>query len=151
MNRCTRVRALRSCSGFVHVARVVVSLVVHAVVCLTLGLIAHVVVVVFVVAVSVAIFLYLEVYSLHHPSVTVNCCWLLPNITVTLHQINFENHFHRIIGPITVSQVSPIDQCWVQRRGDTQMKDATRNLASSTKTRKSFATNFGNKLDPLDS
>ena len=32
-----------------------------------------------------------------------------------------------------------------------QMKDATRNLASSTKTRKSFATNFGNKLDPLDS
>ena len=37
-------------------------------------------------------FLYLEVYSLHTPSVTVNCCWLLPNITVILHQINFENH-----------------------------------------------------------
>ena len=50
MNRCTRVRALRSCSGDVHVARVVVSLAVHAVVGLTLGLIAHVVVVVFVVA-----------------------------------------------------------------------------------------------------
>ena len=50
MNRCTRVRALRSCSGDVHVARVVVSLVVHAVVGLTLGLIAHVLVVVFVVA-----------------------------------------------------------------------------------------------------
>ena len=48
MNRCARVRALRSCS-YVHVARVVVSLVVHAVVGLTLGLIAHVVVV-FVVA-----------------------------------------------------------------------------------------------------
>ena len=46
MNRCTRVRALRSCSGDVYVARVVVSLV-HAVVGLTLGLIAHVVVVVF--------------------------------------------------------------------------------------------------------
>ena len=46
---CTRVRALRSCSGDVHVARVVVSLVVHAVLGLTLGLIAHVVVVVFVV------------------------------------------------------------------------------------------------------
>ena len=46
--RCTKVRALRSCSGCVHVARVVVSLVVHAVVGLTLGLIAHVVVVVFV-------------------------------------------------------------------------------------------------------
>ena len=51
MNRCTKVRALRSCSGDVHVARVVVSLVVHAVVGLTLGLIAHVVVVVFVVAI----------------------------------------------------------------------------------------------------
>ena len=50
MNTCTKVRALRSCSGDVHVARVVVSLVVHAVVGLTLGLIAHVVVVVFVVA-----------------------------------------------------------------------------------------------------
>ena len=48
MNTCTKVRALRSCSGEVHVARVVVSLVVHAVVGLTLGLIAHVVVVVFV-------------------------------------------------------------------------------------------------------
>ena len=46
MNKCTKVRALRSCSSDVHVARVVVSLVVHAVV----GLIAHVVVVVFVVA-----------------------------------------------------------------------------------------------------
>ena len=49
MNTCTKVRALRSCSGDVHVARVVVSLVVHAVVGLTLGLIAHVVVVVFVI------------------------------------------------------------------------------------------------------
>ena len=50
MNTCTKVRALRSCSGDVHVARVVVvSLVVHAVVGFTLGLIAHVVVVVFVV------------------------------------------------------------------------------------------------------
>ena len=43
-------RALRSCSRDVHVARVVVSLDVHAVVGLTLGLIAHVVAVVFVVA-----------------------------------------------------------------------------------------------------
>ena len=56
MNRCTRVRALRSCSGDVHVARVVVSLVVHAVVGLTLSLIAHVVVVVFVVAILQRIF-----------------------------------------------------------------------------------------------
>ena len=51
MNRCTRVRVLRPCSGDVHVARVVVSLVVHAVVGLTLGIIARVVVVVFVVAI----------------------------------------------------------------------------------------------------
>ena len=56
---------------------------------------------------------------------------------------------HRIIGPITVYQVSPIDQCWVHRRGGTQM-NATRNLASSTKMKKSFA-NFGNKPDPLGS
>ena len=50
MNMCTRVRALSSCSSDVHVARVVFSLVVHAEVGLTLGLIAHVVVTVFVVA-----------------------------------------------------------------------------------------------------
>ena len=55
----------------------------------------------------------------------------------------------RIIGPITVYQVSPIDQCWV-RRCDSQMKNATKNLASSTKMKKSFA-NFGNKPDPLGS
>ena len=44
-------RALSACSGDVHVVRVhVIAFVVHAVVGLTLGLIAHVVVVVFVVA-----------------------------------------------------------------------------------------------------
>ena len=53
----------------------------------------------------------------------------------------------RIIGPITVHQVSPINQCRVHRRGDAQMKNATRILASSTKMRKTFAT-FGNKLYP---
>ena len=78
-----------------HVTRVV-----DAVVGLTLGLIAHVVVVVFVVAILHKKFLYLEVYSLH-PSVKVNCCWLLPNITVILHQINLRI-IPRIIGPITV-------------------------------------------------
>ena len=55
----------------------------------------------------------------------------------------------RKIGPITVYQVSPIDQCWVHRLGDTQLKNTTRNLANSTKMRKSFA-NFGHKPDPLD-
>ena len=54
----------------------------------------------------------------------------------------------RIIGRIVVYQVSPIDQRWVHLRGDTQMKNATRNVASSTKIKKSFA-NFGNKLDPF--
>ena len=44
-------RALRSCSGVVHVARVHVNaLVVHAVVGLTLGLMARVIVTVFIVA-----------------------------------------------------------------------------------------------------
>ena len=64
--------------GEVLVARVV-PLVVDAVVGLTLGLIAHVVVVVFVVAIEHRIFLYgrYTLYTL--PSVTVNCCWLLPN------------------------------------------------------------------------
>ena len=32
-----------------------------------------------------------------------------------------------------------------------QMRDATRNLAIATTMRKSFATNLGNKLDPLHS
>ena len=48
--------ALRARSGDVHVARVVVSLVVDAAVGLTLGLIAHVVIVVFVVAILHRIF-----------------------------------------------------------------------------------------------
>ena len=55
--------ALRARSGDVHVARVV-SLVVDTVVGLTLGLIAHVVVVVFVVAILHRIFLYGR-YTLH--------------------------------------------------------------------------------------
>ena len=63
--------------GEVLVARVV-PLVVDAVIGLTLGLIAHVVIVVFVVAILHRIFLYGR--SLFTPpSVTVNCCWLLPN------------------------------------------------------------------------
>ena len=56
-------RALRSCSGDVHVARVVVSLVVHAVVGLTLGLIHDSCCCRrFRRSVSVANFLYFEVY-----------------------------------------------------------------------------------------
>ena len=64
--------------GEVLVARVV-PLVVDAVIGLTLNLIAHVVIVVFVVAILLKNFLVWEIYSLHTPSGTVNCCWLLPN------------------------------------------------------------------------
>ena len=61
------VRALRSCSGDVHVARDdVIALVVHAVVDLTLGLIAHVVVVVFVVAFPLPFFCIWR-YTLYTP------------------------------------------------------------------------------------
>ena len=49
MNTCRKARAPCSCPSDVHVARVVVPPVVYAVVGLTLGLIAHVVVFVFVV------------------------------------------------------------------------------------------------------
>ena len=56
-------RALRSCSGDVHVARVVVSLVVHAVVGLTAWSHCSCCCSRFRRSVSVAIFLYLEVYS----------------------------------------------------------------------------------------
>ena len=66
MNWCTRVRAPSACSSDVHVARVVVSLVVHAVVGLTLGLIAHVVVVVFVVAILHRVFCIWR-YTLYTP------------------------------------------------------------------------------------
>ena len=73
-------RALRSCSSDVHVARVhVIALVVDAVVGLMLGLIARVVVIVFRRSVSVANFLYLEVYSLHTPVGDSKLRWLLPN------------------------------------------------------------------------
>ena len=72
MNRCTRVRALRSCSSDVHVARVVVSHVVHAVVGLMLGLIAHVVVVVFVVEFPWPFF-YIWRKTLYIPTACLRC------------------------------------------------------------------------------
>ena len=79
---------------------------------------------------------------------TVNCCWLLPNFELKFCTKLILRIIPQIIVPITVLQVSPIDQCWVHRRGDAQVKNATKNLDSSTKMRKSFA-NFGNKPDPL--
>ena len=50
---------------------------------------------------------------------------------------------HRCIAPRTIAGF-PVAVM-------SQMRYATRNLASSTKTRKSIATIFGNKLDPLHS
>ena len=61
----------------VHVPLVVVCD--EAVVRRTLGLIALVVIVVFVVAIFHRILLYWRYTVYTPPSVTVNCCWLLPN------------------------------------------------------------------------
>ena len=72
-------RALRSCSSDVHVARVVVPLVVDAAIGLALSLIAHVVVVVFVVAILHRIFLYGRYTLYHTPVGDSKLRWLLPN------------------------------------------------------------------------
>ena len=77
----TKMRALRSCSSDVHVARVVVSLVLHAVVGLTLGLIAHVVITVFVVAFPLLFSVFGGVlFTL--PVGDSKLCWLLPNFSL---------------------------------------------------------------------
>ena len=55
----------------------------------------------------------------------------------------------RISIPITFQQVSLINQCWVRLRGDAHKKNATRILASSTKTRNGFASIFADELHPL--
>ena len=100
---------MRSCSGDVHVARVhVIVLVVHAVVGLTLGLMARVVVIVFVVAI-------LHIFSsmgdiLFTPPVGDSELLL----AATEYHCNSDAELMlriipRIIGPITVSRVSPID------------------------------------------
>ena len=83
--------------GEVLVAHVV-PLVVYAVIGLALGLIAHVVVVVYVVAILHGIFL--EIFSSHTPSVTVDCvgCY---RITLQFCTKLFLR-IPRIIGPITV-------------------------------------------------
>ena len=74
--RCETTSSVTECaprarSGDVHVAHVVVSLVVDAVVGLTLGLIAHFVIVVFVVAILQRIFCIWR-YTLH--IIAVSCC-----------------------------------------------------------------------------
>ena len=102
---CAKMRALRSCSGDVHVARVVVSLVVHAVLGLTLGLIAHVVV--FVVTILHRIF-YIWKYTLYTPVSDGKLLFAVTElITVISAPKKISRIIPRIIGPITVSQVFP--------------------------------------------
>ena len=103
-----------------------------------------------VLVIYVAIFVVM--YSLHTPSVTVNCvgcyrynhCKLCTKFFVRfMPQINRPfTDFRRFPRSISVKSIVGVMS---------QMRDATRNLAIATKTRKSFATNFGNKLDPLHS
>ena len=73
--------------------------------------------------------------------------WLLPNFELSFCTKLILCVIPRLIGSITVHQVAPIYRGWVHRRGDAQMKNTTRNLARSSRMRKSFA-NFGNKLCP---
>ena len=77
--------------------------------------------------------------------------WLLPNfVTVTFAPNSFLRltpqvnrpftDFRRFTRSISVKSIVAVMS---------QTRDATRNLAIATKTRKSFATNVGNKFDPL--
>ena len=92
-------------------------------------------------------------YSVHTPVGDSKLRWLSPKfVTVTfctkfvvrlIPQINRPfTDFRRFPRSISVKSIVVVMS---------QMRDATRNLAIATKTKKSFATNFGNKLDPLDS
>ena len=49
------------------------------------------------------------------------------------------------------SQVSPFDQCQVHRRSDVSDEGCHQESRQFHQDEESFATNFGNKLDPLDS
>ena len=62
--------------------------------------------------------------------------------TVT-KQMNSENHASNKCPNHFFYQVSLINRCWVRLRGDSRKKNATMILASSTKTKNSFASIFG--------
>ena len=95
-------------------------------------------------------FLYQEMYSLHPPSVTVNCvdCYrinhcnfctkffvrLMPHIN---RRFTDFSGFHRSISVKSIVAVM------------SQMRDATKKFAIATTRRRSFATNFGSTLCPL--
>ena len=73
-----------------------------AVIGLTLSLIAHVIVVVFVVAILHRIFCIWRYTLYTPPSVTVNCCWLLPNFELLFCTKLILRIMPRIISTITV-------------------------------------------------
>ena len=58
-------------------------------------------------------------------------------------QVNSENHASNKCPNHFLHQVSLINRCWVRLRGDSRKKDSTLILASSTKTKNSFASIFG--------
>ena len=87
---------------------------------------------------------------MHTPSVTVNCvgCYRIDHCNFctkfVVRLIPLKNRrfidFRRFPRSISVKSIVVVMS---------QMRGATRNLAIATKMRKSFATNFGNKVDPL--
>ena len=65
------------------------------------------------------------------------------NEPTVIKQVNSENHASNKCPNHFFYQVSLINRCWVRLRGDPHKKNGTMILASSTKTKNSFATIFG--------
>ena len=92
----------------------------------------------------------MKMYSLHHPSVTVNCvdCYRIDHcnfctkfIVRLIPQVNRRfTDFCRFPRSISVKSIVVVMS---------QMRDATRKFAIATTMKKSFSTNFGSKLYPL--
>ena len=97
--------------------------------------------------VSVFVSLYLLFVLFTPPVGDGKLRWLLPNfaaVTFAPNSMWDSCHWFSKVSP--APSVSSPSSRWCLRWGN-----ATRNLAIATKTRKSCATNFGNKLDPLHS
>ena len=62
--------------------------------------------------------------------------------STVLKHVNSENHTSNKCPNHFFYQVSLINRCWVRLRGDAHKKNATMILASSTKTKNTFATIF---------
>ena len=65
------------------------------------------------------------------------------NDPTVIKQLNSENHASNKCPNHFFYQVSLINRCWVRLRGDSRKKNATMILASSTRTKNSFASIFG--------